>query len=235
MTAQARGLSDTPVDRVYSNAGNPSLVELVARDAQMILDVGCGAGDNAVLLQQRNPQARIFGISGSHDEAAFARQRMEACWVHDLDKGLPPDALQQRYDVVIFSHVLEHLRHPGDLVRQAAANIREGGSCVIAVPNVLAWAQRVKFLFGRFEYESAGVMDVTHLRFFTYETAADYLLASATELSLVRQTVTGSVPLWLLRRHVLPRRVSAAIDAAGCRFLPNLFGSQILLTAVRRT
>jgi hypothetical protein len=49
---------------------------------------------------------------------------------------------------------------------------------------------------------------------------------------LVSKTVSGSVPLWWLRRYLLPRRWSGYIDRVGCRLLPNLFGGQVLLKAV---
>jgi hypothetical protein len=78
------------------------------------------------------------------------------------------------------------------------------------------------------------VLDATHLRFFTYLTADRYLLADVPELKLDSKTVSGSVPLWWLRRHVLPERACSAIDSLGCRWRPNLFGSQILLKATRR-
>jgi len=220
--------------RIYANAGNPALLDLLDADARVVLDVGCGAGDNAALLRARRPETRIHGISGSEREAVLARAHMEQCWVADLERGWPEDARARQYDAVIFSHVLEHLRDPAELVGRSVSLLRPGGVCVIAVPNVLVWSQRARFLLGRFEYESSGVMDETHLRFFTYETAAGYLLAKAASLRLVERRATGGVPLGMLRRHVLPRGVAARIDAAGCALFPNLFGWQVLIKAVHQ-
>jgi hypothetical protein len=115
------------------------------------------------------------------------------------------------------------------------ARLLGAGGCVyVAVPNVLSWRQRLLFLRGRFEYAESGVLDATHLRFFTYYTAPGYLLAECPELELVEQRVTGSVPLWWLRRRLLPGAVSSAVDALGCRLCPNLFGAEILLKASKR-
>lgn len=219
--------------RVYRNAGNPPLLDLLNGDEGLVLDVGCGAGDNAAELRRRCPRLRSHGITLSAAEATIAAEQMECCWVADLENGIPAEAQENSYDAIIFSHVLEHLRHPAEIVAQASVLLRKGGVCVIAVPNVLAWAQRAKFLTGNFEYESAGVMDETHLRFFTYKTAPAYLLAKSPELTITHLSVTGSVPLWFLRRHVLPKRASAQLDRIGCRLFPNLFGSQVLIGAIK--
>lgn len=220
--------------KVYANAGNPRLLNLLDVNARVVLDVGCGAGDNAALLRRRNADVRVFGISASPAEAEQASRHMEACWVADLEDGFPAEARSRSYDAIIFSHVLEHLREPAELVRDAASLLAPGGSCLIAVPNVLAWAQRLRFLRGRFEYESAGTMDDTHLRFFTYRTAARYLLAQAPDLVVTEQRAVGSIPLWVLRRRILPGNVSAQLDDLGCRLLPNLFGSEVFLKAARK-
>jgi 2-polyprenyl-3-methyl-5-hydroxy-6-metoxy-1,4-benzoquinol methylase len=220
-------------ERVYANAGNPDVLALIDREAKLVLDVGCGAGDTAALLRARDPATRIFGITASPAEAARAACHMENCWVGDLEQDVPKPATARLYDVVVFSHVLEHLRNPARVVARFARLLRPGGVCVIAVPNVVEWRIRWSVLRGRFEYQNDGPLDVTHLRFFTFETAPRYLLAEAPELRLEHAQVSGSVPLWLLRRHMFPAALSRRIDRWGCRHWPNLFGGQILLRARR--
>jgi len=134
--------------------------------------------------------------------------------------------------VLIFSHVLEHLSNPNIVLSKFTSLLRVGGQVLIAVPNVLSWRMRLQFLFGRFEYESAGVLDDTHLRFFTYYTADQFLFSDTSNVKLQCKSVTGSVPLWVLRRHVFPKSWCDFIDRLGCRHWPNLFGEQIILRAV---
>jgi hypothetical protein len=112
--------------------------------------------------------------------------------------------------------------------------LREGGQVLIAVPNVLSWRMRLQFLFGRFEYQSDGVLDDTHLRFFTYFTADKFLLSGISNFEVSSKTATGSVPLWWLRRYLLPKSWCDRIDRWGCRHWPNLFGGQILIKAVKK-
>ena len=158
---------------------------------------------------------------------------MQGCWVGDLESGVPEAVAARHYDAIIAAHVLEHTRDPSAVLKRLAALLAPGGSLVVAVPNVLSWRQRWLFLRGRFEYQQSGPLDETHLRFFTYHTAERYLFAATPELRVVHKSVTGNVPLWGLRRHLLPAGARSAIDAWGCRAHPNLFGDEILISAIK--
>jgi 2-polyprenyl-3-methyl-5-hydroxy-6-metoxy-1,4-benzoquinol methylase len=217
--------------RVYKNDGNAAVIELVDRQDVAVLDVGCGAGDNAALLCARDPHKSIFGITASEAEAAAARRHMEACWVGDIEREWPSEACERLYDVLLFSHVLEHTRDPERVLARGVELLRPGGHCVIAVPNVLHWRQRWEFVRGRFEYQSGGTMDSTHLRFYSYETAATALLAQAPDLRVVKAAAPGSVPLGPLRHRWLSPASRLRIDAWGSRRWPNLFGGQVLIKA----
>jgi 2-polyprenyl-3-methyl-5-hydroxy-6-metoxy-1,4-benzoquinol methylase len=220
-------------ERIYSNAGNSALLDLLDGPVVRVLDVGCGAGDNTILLKQRYPSVSISGVTVSTSEAAAARPHLDACWVFDIEQVFPPDLQAARFDTLVFSHVLEHLRNPAEVLSRFVKLLDSGGTVLIAVPNVLQWRQRIKFLLGKFEYECAGVMDDTHLRFFTYYTAAHYLLAECPELTITHQSAPGSIPLWWLRRSVLPAAWSDAVDRLGSRHWPNLFGGQVLIKATK--
>ena len=220
----------TVEDKIYRNHGNTDVVALIDASATNILDVGCGAGDNAALLRKRHPHQRIYGITGSREEGELASRHLDGHWVADLEDGLP-ELEELWFDSILFSHVLEHLRDPAALLNRLTSRLSPGGSCVIAIPNVLYWRERLEFLKGRFEYQETGTLDTTHLRFFTYHTATRLLFSKTPNLRVEHVSVTGSVPLWMLRRKVLSDRVSAMIDGWGCARFPNLFGSQILIKA----
>lgn len=94
------------------------------------------------------------------------------------------------------------MREPARVLAKFVVLLKPGGQVLIAVPNVLSWRMRMQFLFGHFEYQSGGVLDDTHLRFFTYNTADSLLMKDAPSLQITSKVADGSVPLWLLRRYI---------------------------------
>lgn len=226
-------LSDEYSTKVYSNAGNIALIDMLST-ATRFLDIGCGTGDNAVLVKTKFETASIQGVTYSNSEGEIAKKRMKKCWVFNIEQALPIELEAEKFDCLIFSHVLEHLRDPAKTLARFSSLLCHGGQVLIAVPNILSWRMRIRFLMGDFTYESAGELDDTHLRFFTYLTADKYLLSECQDLEIVRKTVSGSVPLWWLRRYILPRRWAAKIDQWACKQWPNLFGDQVLLKVVKR-
>jgi 2-polyprenyl-3-methyl-5-hydroxy-6-metoxy-1,4-benzoquinol methylase len=220
--------------RVYENRGNSLVVDQVDSACLRVLDIGCGAGDNAHLLKSRLPDCEVFGITRSDAEAKRARVCMTECWVDDVEDNVPDYLLHERFDCLIFSHVLEHLRNPADVVARLSQLVRKGGQVIIAVPNVMFVNIRLQFLRGDFQYHpEGGILDDTHLHFYTYRTADRYLLSEAPDLQLTKKVVSGHMPLPLLRGRVIPKRTAKAIDGWGLRHWPNLFGDQTVITAVR--
>src|SRR5690242_5478256 len=95
------------LERVYVNDGNQPLIDLLSPKYRRILDVGCGAGDNAILIKAKNPECEIYGITHSVAEAELARKVMAGCWVFDIEGRFPEEIGTSKFDVLIFSHVLE--------------------------------------------------------------------------------------------------------------------------------
>lgn len=221
-------------NRIYSNQGNSPLIDMLEKDCDRLLDIGCGAGDNAALIRSKNSECDVYGITFSAAEAELAKRNMTKCWVFDIEGELPAELGRETFDALIFSHILEHLRDPAVVLARFSRLLRSGGVVLIAVPNVLSWRMRLQFLQGNFTYESAGVLDDTHLRFFTYFTAEQYLLSQSPDYEVTCKTASGSVPLWWLRRYILTRKWSERIDQWGCRHWPNLFGGQVLIRAVKK-
>jgi len=221
------------VNKVYTNAGNARLIDLLSM-SRNLLDIGCGAGDNAILIKKKSPHSQIQGVTFSGAEAEIAQKHMIKCWVFDIEQPIPIELKKQQFDCLVFSHVLEHLRNPDLVLASFSKLLKPDGHILIAVPNILSWRMRLQFLMGKFEYQLTGELDETHLRFFTYFTADKYLLSKCSDLHVVCKSVSGSFPLWWLRRHLFSQNVSQRIDQWACQHWPNLFGNQVLIKAVKR-
>ncbi len=216
-------MSHVPVtQKVYQHSGNRPVADLVPADAAVVLDVGCGAGDNARLLQQ--PGRVIDGVTLSPEEATLAKPDCRNVWLHNLESGLPSEA-SGPYDAVLCSHVLEHLCFPDALLRDIKRVLRPSGVLVVALPNMLFYRNRWRLFRGYLEYEAGGLMDHTHFRWYTFA-SAQRLLESA---GFVREIARGdgSLPLPGLRRMV-PEPILAPLDRAGTHLFPGLFGFQLL-------
>ena len=214
-------------DQVYENAGNVPLVSLIQAFARpgRALDCGCGAGDNARLL--RSAGWSVAGVTISAKERDAAASVCSEVYLGDLEQGIPAEAGGD-YDLVALSHVLEHLIDPGKVLADTRSRLKTGGVLAVALPNVAFYKVRFQFLRGRFEYESAGLMDSTHYRFYTFASGARLLQSHGFEI--LSAGAEGAFPLSVLRQ-VLPGATIEAIDRGACRLWPGLFGYQLLYIA----
>ena len=151
----------------YYDGDRPDLQKLVPEDAERILDVGCGTGSLLMSLKARQG-AEVTGVELMPDAAALARERLDRFAQLDLD-GLDELPFETSYfDVAIFGDVLEHLRDPARLLRAVRGHLRPDGRIVCSVPNVKHWTVLAPLLFDdRFAYADEGLLDRTHVHFFT--------------------------------------------------------------------
>ncbi len=141
------------------------------RKGLRVLDVGCGFATTSERIQQLGND--VTGIEESEVACEVATKRLAHVVQSDLQNADLGDA---RFDVIIFADVLEHVPWPVSALRRYLQWLAPGGSVIVSLPNVGLWSVRFAHLFGRWEYEETGVLDRTHLRFFTRKTAR-WLLA----------------------------------------------------------
>jgi SAM-dependent methyltransferase len=151
------------------------VAELVAGDE--ILDCGCGTGRIGRAI--RRPGRRVLGMELSPDAARAAREAYHRVVLGSITD---PTTWNQfgdvAFDGILFVHVLEHLLDPVSALRTAIDRLRPGGVITVVLPNVANWRVRYSLLRGRWDYRDEGIMDRTHVRFYTYETASELLDAA---------------------------------------------------------
>lgn len=209
------------------NAINLSVLENISNSVETLLDVGCGTGNLGIALKNENRDRFVCGITYSDKEAEIAERFLDQVWVADLN-ATERIKLNKTFDCIVFSHVLEHTFYPGEVLRYFIKYLNKDGKVIIALPNILHFRQRVKFMNGNFKYsEEGGLMDITHFRFFDWKSAQKLITDSG--LQIISKKATGNFPLGFLRR-IFPK-VCVKIDEFSVKKWPGLFGFQFVIVA----
>jgi 2-polyprenyl-3-methyl-5-hydroxy-6-metoxy-1,4-benzoquinol methylase len=138
-----------------------------------VLEFGCATGYMSKVLKARLGCA-VTGVELSAEAGELAREYCECVIIGDAEK-LPFEPLlgPTRFDAILFADVLEHLREPGILLGRLRPFLAEGGAVIASIPNVAHGSVRLALLNGEFRYRPTGLLDNTHLRFFTRESIED--------------------------------------------------------------
>jgi methionine biosynthesis protein MetW len=135
-----------------------------------VLELGCASGYMGKLLIDAK-SCRVTGVEYDAAAAAEARQKGLSVIEGSLEDAALRASLTERYDVVMAADVLEHLRDPATVLEAIKGWLEPGGLAIVSVPNVANWSIRRQLFFrGDFEYQETGILDRTHLRFFTWNT-----------------------------------------------------------------
>lgn len=153
----------------YYSSEREEVAKLVPQAARYVVDVGCGAGGLGRLLKRQRPGIEVRGIEIVPDQAELARQVLDDVHVGSAEGPLPTH--WPRPDCIVFADVLEHLVDPWTALRHYRDWLAEGGQIVVSLPNVAHWSILRGLVGGRWEYRDAGLLDRTHLRFFTTQSA----------------------------------------------------------------
>ena len=209
-------MQDMYLSRYYTSSKNwwkydPKWVVLnEVTKPETVLDVGCSYGDFGLRLKERG--CIVDGVEIY--EPAFAEATKVLNRVYKLNMDFPEtiaSGIENRYSLITFLDVLEHCKDPESVLRAYKDKLAEEGRVCISLPNVVNIRERFLFLFGNFNYQEYGVLDKTHLRFFTKNTAISLMSSVFTEVRLI-----GYTPRYnFLRKFV--------------KFWPEMFALQFII------
>jgi len=157
---------DKRSDGSYYAGTRPELLPFCPRACKRVLDVGCGIGRFGRSIKDVY-QAEVWGVEICEDVIPTAMQNLDKAFCADIarDHQLLPD---DYFDTIFFNDVLEHLVDPQAMLEIISAKLTQGGTVVASIPNIRCHKVLYEILIKRdFRYVSAGVLDRTHLRFFT--------------------------------------------------------------------
>jgi methionine biosynthesis protein MetW len=209
----------TPPDDAHS-----LLMRLVPPGSR-VLELGCATGYLSGYME-RGLGCTVTGLEYDAASVAIAQTRCSAVYQVDLDAAdaLAPAEAHAPYDLLFAAAVLEHLKSPETLLEAAKALLAPGAKVIVSLPNIAHWQVRLKLLRGRFDYEDYGIMDRTHLRFFTVDTGRGLLENSGYQVEQLH--IAGSGLQNAL--NALARRRDRALPAP---ILPGLLAYELIYLA----
>lgn len=166
---------------------NRALVAAAGRP-RTVLDVGCGIGLNGAAIRRRTG-ARVTGVEIVPASIARAERVLDEVVAADVtsDASVRAALGDRRFDLLLFADVLEHTADPAAVLRRLLPHLEDDGHLIVSLPNVAAWPVRLGLLAGRFDYEPSGILDDSHLRFFTRSSAIELVRGAGLEVLRVEQ------------------------------------------------
>ena len=214
----------------FEGSSHRILTELIERHSPRggtLLDLGAAGGELGASLRDRF--ARTIGFEYNVDCLVDLRGRFDAVVIADLERV---KALPSEVDAIVLADVLEHLRSPTAALQLVREALTERGRAYISVPNIANITVRLGLLLGIFEYRDRGILDHTHLRFYTMRTIRREIENAGFRILEVRGS---SVPIRLIIGNYTPEpllRLGERVLTWVTRVWRSLFAYQIILVAV---
>ncbi len=153
-------------DTMYYQFSRPEILELVPEDVSYVLDIGCGFGHLGKAIKNKISTAKVFGIEVDFMAGQAASKLLDDVLVGNIESLHLPYSYE-RFDCIILADVLEHLQDPWKVLLKLHRYLARDGVMLISVPNIRNLGIIDQLLCGNWRYQQAGILDSTHLRFFT--------------------------------------------------------------------
>ena len=190
-----------------------------------VLEVGTATGYLSAEMTKRG--CVVTGVESDPEMAQIAQKHCERMIIGDAEQ-LDFSSLG-KYDAIVLGDVVEHLRNPQQFLQRIAQQLKPGGKVLMSLPNVANIWVRLNLLFGRFNYSRVGILDETHLRFFTL--ASSKRIANESGLDVLSTSVTP-IPLPLILPATRKGRILSFLHIMNwglARLRKTLFGYQFIL------
>ena len=153
----------------YGDIARPGLQKLFARTPRRLLDIGCASGAVGAGLKKAKPGLWVWGCELNERAAQVAAGRLDRVTTRPRTEWTPEEvALLRDVDTVLLLDVLEHMVNPWDELAFLARHLPPQAQLIVSLPNVGHLSVLQELATGMFRYQPTGILDVTHLRFFTF-------------------------------------------------------------------
>lgn len=188
----------------YHNWPRSELVDLVVHPPRKVLDIGCAAGKTGEYIKQKYPQAKVYGVEQNRAAAELAAQRLDSVFAgkfEDFDfatHGITPGSL----DTVIVADVLEHIYSPWDVLVRLKPYLAPDAQILASIPNTRNLALMKDLAEGHWRYEAWGLLDVTHIRFFTLKEIRRFFHETGYHVARVHHNLDGRLSAFTSRTWI---------------------------------
>jgi SAM-dependent methyltransferase len=203
---------------------SPGIMRSFVPSNARVLDVGSGTGGVTEIVNTGKNNI-VLCVEPDPMRADSGKSRGLSVYAGPFDEKFAE--LYGKFDAITFGDVLEHIADPAKMLSIAKRCLSPGGVIILSVPNVAHWTLRVRLLIGRFDYTETGIMDATHLRWFTQKTLVTLVTNQGFEVVSLRH----SAGLWMPEYRIIPYRIRKALLLPLLRVFPQLFGCQHILKA----
>jgi 2-polyprenyl-3-methyl-5-hydroxy-6-metoxy-1,4-benzoquinol methylase len=180
-----------------------------------ILDIGCAEGVMGKKIAEEKHPKDLVGIEIDKGFAKTASKYYKKVLVLDLEKIKKLPCKLSYFDCIVLADVLEHLKNPEELLLLLKKYLNKEGVIIVSVPNVVFIINRIAILLGIFKYREKGIMDKSHLRFFTYKTIQELSIRNGFSIKLIEGYINTRLSLRFLNVFA--------------KALPSLFAYQFVL------
>ncbi len=154
------------------------IISLVEKGDNKILEIGCGTGNTGWSLKKEGKAVEVVGVDIVPEVLEFAKSKIDRTFRADVESDKLPFP-NEYFDYILLGDVLEHLKNPWKALVNLTQFLKKGGFVIASIPNVRYWKVVKNLVFkGEWKYISDGVLDDTHLRFFTKKSILE-LISSA--------------------------------------------------------
>ncbi len=161
-------MPDYSLNLAHDYTAHALVIDLVGK-GKKILEVGCASGYLSKIF--KNNECRVTGVEINISSAEIANEFCDRVILGSIEEESTIRAVEGTYDVIVLADVLEHLRTPERVLKALYSFLNKDGFLVVSLPNIANWKIRFNLLLGKFRYTNDGILDKSHLRFYTVKTA----------------------------------------------------------------